>query len=158
MARAVRQGLLRHFKLQNAVVVGRLHVVGVYTAQVKLTAVRAKGALAADVVVLVVLFFLLCLALGVNGQRVAVDIEMDVLLVKARQVGLQRVAVAVILDVGLELCERAVVEPAAERIVKEITLKRVHFTERVVSTQVVSSIIIVTIRSHVKHKSFSSLL
>ena len=81
MARAVRQGLLRHFKLQNAVVVGRLHVVGVYAAQVKLTAVRAKGALAADVVVLVVLFFLLCLALGVNGQRVAVDIEMDVLLV-----------------------------------------------------------------------------
>lgn len=72
------------FQLQNAVVVGRLHVVGVYAAQVKLTAVRAKGALAADVVVLVVLFFLLCLALGVNGQRVAVDIEMDVLLVKAR--------------------------------------------------------------------------
>lgn len=87
MARAVRQGLLRHFKLQNAVVVGRLHVVGVYAAQVKLTAVRAKGALAADVVVLVILFFLLCLALSVNGQRVAVDIEMDVLLVKARQVG-----------------------------------------------------------------------
>ena len=133
-------------------------MVGVYAAQVKLTTVRAKGALAADVVVLVVLLFLLCLALGVNGQRVAVDIEMDVLLVKARQVGLQRVAVAVILDVGLERCERAVVEPAAERIVKEITLKRVHFTERVVSTQVVSSIIIVTIRSHVKHKSFSSLL
>ena len=51
---------------------------------------------------LLVLILVLAVALGTNGHRVAVHIDVDVLFLEARQISFQQVAVALVLNVGLK--------------------------------------------------------
>ena len=57
---------------------------------------------------------MLAVALGANGHRVAVHIDVDVLFLEARQISFQQVAVALVLNIGLKLAQ-----PAAPRAVTE---------------------------------------
>ena len=131
--------------MQHTVVILRRDLVRLDAAEIKLPAVGAIGTLAADIFVLLVLFLVFGMTLGADGQHVAVDIEVDVLLVEAGQIRFQLIMIALILDVGLEF-RQAVVAEEAERIAEKAALQLVHFVERVIE-----SCVLMRIRSEFKH-------
>jgi hypothetical protein len=98
--------LLGHLQRQHAAVVTGLDIRSLDAADVKAAAVRAVGALAADELAALVLVLVLGMALGVDGQGVALQIQMDVLLLEAGQVGFQLKVVALVGNIGLELRQR----------------------------------------------------
>ena len=58
---------------------------------------------------------MLAVALGANGHRVAVHIDVDVLFLEARQIGFQQIAVALVLNIGLKLAQAAAPRAVAEK-------------------------------------------
>ena len=93
--------LLRHRQAQYAVVVAGLDALGLDAGDIEAPRVAAVAALAADVIALLVLILVLAVALGANGHRVAVHIDVDVLFLKARQISFQQVKIALVLNIGL---------------------------------------------------------
>ena len=65
----------------------RLDALDVDLGHVETSGVRTVVTLAANVIALVVLFALAVLVLGMDGQNVIVDVDVDVFLAEARQVG-----------------------------------------------------------------------
>lgn len=82
--------LLGQGQLQHAVVVLRLYLVGLDARYIEAAAVGAVGTLAADVLIFLILFLMLRVTLGVDGEPIAVDVELDILLVESGQVGSSR--------------------------------------------------------------------
>ena len=110
--------LLRKGQSQNAIFVRGLDVRAVDAADVEAPAVGAKGALAAQVAVLLVLLLKLGMALGGDTQGVVLHIDVNVFLLKAGEIRLQRVALAKVLDIGLQLAQRTVGEERLFQIIK----------------------------------------
>ena len=75
--------LLGQGQLQHAVVVLRLYLVGLDARYIEAAAVGAVGTLAADVLIFLILFLMLRVTLGVDGEPIAVDVELDILLVES---------------------------------------------------------------------------
>lgn len=86
------RGFLGHGQRQDTVFICGLDVLDVDLGHVEASGVRTIVTLAADVITLVVLFVVAVLMLGLNGQDVIIDVNVDVFLAEARQVGLKLVA------------------------------------------------------------------
>lgn len=93
---------------------------------IEAAAVRTVAALAAQIAGLLVLILKVAVTLRLDGQGLAIQGQLDVLLLEAGQVGLQLIAVAHIADIGLELRQRVV---AKERAVDVLEI-----TERIITT------------------------
>ena len=89
------RGLLGHGQRQDSVFIGGLDALDVDLGHVETSRVRTVVTLAANVIALVVLFALAVLVLGMDGQNVIVDVDVDVFLTEARQVGFKLIAVRV---------------------------------------------------------------
>ena len=89
---------------------------------------------------------MLGVTLGLNGQGVAVQIQMDVLFLEAGQISLEQIVVAFIGDVGLELRQIRVGE---EAVIEQPFFHFPHFGERVPDVDGISAI-----RSQFKHDQF----
>ena len=74
------RGLLGHGQRQDSVFIGGLDALDVDLGHVETSGVRTVVTLAANVIALVVLFALAVLVLGMDGQNVIVDIDVDVFL------------------------------------------------------------------------------
>ena len=77
------RGLLGHGQRQDAVFIGGLDALDVDLGHVETSRVRTVVTLAANVIALVVLFALAVLVLGMDGQNVIVDVDVDVFLAEA---------------------------------------------------------------------------
>jgi hypothetical protein len=89
------RGLLGHGQRQDSVFIGGLDALDVDLGHVETSGVRTVVTLAANVIALVVLFALAVLVLGMDGQNVIVDIDVDVFLAEARQVGFKLIEMSV---------------------------------------------------------------
>ena len=107
--------LLGQLQCQHTAVVGGGNTLRPDAGDVEAPAVRAVGTLTAHVLPLFLLLFMFGVTLGLDGEGVAVQLQLDVLLLEAGQVGLQLVVVAFIGDVGFELRQTA----AGEEVVVE---------------------------------------
>ena len=74
------RGFLGHGQRQNAVFIRSLDALDVNLGHVEASGVGAVVTLAADVIALVVLLVLAVLVLGMNGQDVVVNVDVDVFL------------------------------------------------------------------------------
>ena len=121
---------LGHGQGQHAVLIGGGDILGLDAGDIEAAGEGAVGPLAAQVIAGAVLVLPAGAALGGDGQVVAVDVDVDVLLLHAGQVRLQDDGVAGILDVGPE---------AAQRIAagEEAPLQLVQVTEGMVGVHVV---------------------
>ena len=138
--------LLGQLQCQHTAVVGGGNTLRPDAGDVEAPAVRAKGALAAQVAVLLVLLLKLGMAFGGNAQGVVLHIDVNVFLLKAGQIRLQRVALAFIGDVGFELRQTAAGE---EVVVEKATLHLLHLGEGIPGAHRISAV-----RSHFKHNQF----
>ena len=97
--------LLRQIKRQNAVFIGCADVVGIDSIQREGAAVGTIGTFTAQVVSAIVLLFVVRMTLGIDGQAVTVNINVNVFLPEARQIGGENQLVAGIFNIGTERSE-----------------------------------------------------
>ena len=126
------RGLLGHGQRQDAVFIGGLDALDVDLGHVETSRVRTVVTLAANVIALVVLFALAVLVLGMDGQNVIVDVDVDVFLAEARQVGFKLIAVRRLGNVGAERIDLLVTP--------EILLHLFQLTERIVAHTIASAV------------------
>ena len=115
--------LLRHGQREDAVFVLGLDAVDVDAGDVEAAGEGAVEAFALDEVLLLVLFLLLALVLGADGQAVVLNVDLDVVLVEAGQLRLQLEGVAGVDHVGAEGRDHA------PRVAEEAALELVELTE-----------------------------
>src|SRR6266496_912509 len=91
-------GFLGKLNLQDSLVIVRLHAFGINRVR-KSEGTSEAAILPFDSAEVLLFLFLFELALAVNGQRVVLDLDVNVLLVNSRNFDLQRDIVLVLIDV-----------------------------------------------------------
>ena len=91
-----------------------------------------NAALHADNLVLLILILDLGMAFSADGQGVALNIQVNVLLLKAGKICLQQVVIAFIRYIGTELRQFACVEETGKGIREKCSFKCLHLTEGIV--------------------------
>lgn len=89
----LHRGFLRHGQGQDAVFISGLDALDIDLGDVEASGVGTVVTLTADVAVLVAALVLRIGVLGLDGQNVVINVNVDVFLAKARQIGLELVAV-----------------------------------------------------------------
>ena len=77
-------------------------MVGIHAGHIELPGICAVRTLHPNDPVFLVLVLCLGVALGTDGQGIAVDIQRNVLLLKSRQISFQQIVVTLVGDIGLE--------------------------------------------------------
>ena len=98
----LRGNQLGHCQCQDAVVKAGLDGLGVHAIQIEAAGETAIGALAAEIIPLLVLLLVVGVTLGTDGQGVVRDINVDIFLLEAGQVGLEHVLRVILADVSAE--------------------------------------------------------
>ena len=112
------RGFLGHGQRQDSVFIVGLDALDVDLGHVETSGVRTVVTLAANVIALVVLFALAVLVLGMDGQNVIVDIDVDIFFLKARQFGLEEIALpggAAVAQKSYERAKQRLMEGRAKR-------------------------------------------
>lgn len=107
-------------------------MIGVNLIEAELTAVRTEGALSPDELFLLFGILEPGMTLRPNGQSVAIDAQMDILLIKAGQIALQKEVISFVNDIGAEFSQRIGVIVMGEGITKEVSLQFLHLTEGII--------------------------